>query len=119
MRLILDEYMGEQLGSLLRDAEYDVFSVFETARGSSDVDVLAMAVDENRILLTYDKNDVGALIYDRGLAAPPAVLLFRIPEVPAERRPQFVADSLVQRSDRFGSFWVIEAERTRERSLPG
>lgn len=119
MKLILDENMGEQLVSLLRNAGYDIFSVFETARGSDDFEVLAIAVDEDRILLTYDKNDFGALICDRGLPGPPAVLLYRIPDLPAARRPQFVADSLAQRSDWFGSFWVIEAQRTRSRSLPG
>ena len=57
MKLILDENMGEPLVSSLRNAGSDVLSVFETARGSDDVEVLAIAVDESRILLTYDKND--------------------------------------------------------------
>ena len=54
--------MDEELVSLLRHAGYDVVSVFETARGSDDVEVLSMAVTDDRILLTYDKNDFGALI---------------------------------------------------------
>ena len=78
-----------------------------------------MAVTEYRVLLTYDKSDFGALIYDRGLPAPPAVLLWRIPDVSAERRPQFVVDSVVEQSDYSGSFWVIERERVRSRLLPG
>ena len=119
MRFIVDENMGEGVVSLLRDAGHDVVSVFETARGSDDVEVLSMAVTEDRILLTYDKNDFGALIYDRGLPAPPAVLLYRIPDLSAERRPQFVVDSVVERSDYSGSFWVIERERVRSRPLPG
>ncbi len=111
--------MDEELVSLLRDAGYDVLSVFETARGSDDVEVLFMAVIEDRILLTYDKNDFGALIYDRGLPAPPAVVLFRIPDIPTEKRPQFVVDTVVGRSEWSGCFWVIEQERTRSRPLPG
>ena len=78
-----------------------------------------MAVIEDRILLTYDKNDFGALIYDRGFPAPPAVLLYRIPDVSAERRPQFVVDSVAERSDWTGYFWVVEKERIRSRPLPG
>ena len=118
MKFIVDENMDEQLISLLRDAGYDVLSVFETARGSDDVEVLSMAVTEDRILLTYDKNDFGALLYDRGLPAPPAIILFRIPDVPAERRPQFVVDRVAGRSDWSGRFWVIEEQRTRSRPLP-
>ena len=110
--------MGEQLVSLLRDTGYDVLSVFETARGSDDVEVLSMAVTEDRILLTHDKNDFGALIYDRELPAPPAVVLFRIPDIPVGRRPEFVVDSVTGRSDWSGRFWVIEEQRTRSRPLP-
>ncbi len=51
-KFIVDENMGEHLVSLLRDTGYDVLSVFETARGSDDVEVLSMAVNEDRILLT-------------------------------------------------------------------
>ncbi len=111
--------MGEQSVSLLRDSGHDVLSVFETARGSDDVEVLSMAVTEDRILLTYDKSDFGALIYDRGLPAPPAVILFRIPEIPAEERPQFVVGFVFERSDWSGHFWVVERERIRSRPLPG
>lgn len=50
MKFIVDENTGEELASLLRDAGYDVLSVFEAARGSDDVEVLSMAVMENRAL---------------------------------------------------------------------
>jgi predicted nuclease of predicted toxin-antitoxin system len=117
-KFIVNENMGEQLVSLLRDTGYDVLSIFETARGSDDVEVLSTAVTEDRILLTYDKNDLGALIYDRELPAPPAVVLFRIPDVQVEKRLQFVVDSVTGRSDWPGRFWVIEKQRTRSRPLP-
>ena len=51
-KFIVEENMGEHLVSLLRDTGYDVLSVFETARGSDDVEALSMAVNEDRILLT-------------------------------------------------------------------
>ena len=52
MKFIVDENMDEELASLLRDAGYDVLLVFETARGSNDVEALSMAVTEDRVLLT-------------------------------------------------------------------
>ena len=51
---IVDENMEEEAILLLRYAGYDVLSVFESARGSDDVEVLSLAVSEDRILLTFD-----------------------------------------------------------------
>ncbi|WP_392436116.1 DUF5615 family PIN-like protein [Chlorogloeopsis fritschii PCC 9212] len=49
----------------LRNQAYEVFSVYEEARGMSDDDVLQKAVDENWILITNDK-DFGEKIYRDG-----------------------------------------------------
>lgn len=68
--IIVDENIDRAAVLLLRHAGYNVLSVFESARGSDDVAVLSLAVSENRILLTFDKSDFGALVYDRGLPAP-------------------------------------------------
>ena len=117
-KFLVDENMTEDVVSLLRHAGYDVVSVSDVAPRSQDDAVLARAVTESRILLTFDKGDFGGLIYDRELPAPPAVVLFRIPDIPTEKRPQFVVDTVVGRSEWPGCFWVIEQERTRSRPLP-
>ena len=118
-KILVDENMPETVVSLLRNAGYDVVSVSDVAPRSQDDAVLARAVTESRILLTFDKSDFGALIYDRELPAPPAVVLFRIPDFPTEKRPQFVVDTMVGRSEWSGCFWVIEQQRIRSRPLPG
>lgn len=62
---------------LLRDRGHDVAAVAEGAGGLADPEVLALAVAEKRWILTFDR-DYGELIFARGLAAPPAVILFRM-----------------------------------------
>ena len=117
-KILVDENMPENAVLLLRIAGYDVVSVSDVAPRSEDDEVLARAVDERRTLLTFDKGDFGALIYDLGMPAPPAVVLFRIFDIPARERPEFVVTSVTGRSDWSGRFWVIERERTRSRPLP-
>lgn len=62
MRFLVDECTGPAVARWLREQGYDVFSVFEEARGISDDEVIAKAVDENRILLTNDK-DFGEKVF--------------------------------------------------------
>jgi predicted nuclease of predicted toxin-antitoxin system len=62
MRFLVDECTGPAVAQWLREQEHDVFSVYEQARGVDDDEVLKKAVEENRILITNDK-DFGEKVY--------------------------------------------------------
>ena len=47
---------GSKVAEWLRSANYEVFSVFDQARGISDDEVLTKAFVENWILITNDKD---------------------------------------------------------------
>lgn len=117
-KLLVDENLPALTTVLLRRAGYDVASVLETSPGVSDTEVLARALEECRILVTLDKQDFGALIYGRGLPAPPGVLMFRLPDIPAEGLPNCVARTIAAQDDWLGSFWVIEEKGIRSRPFP-
>ena len=76
MKLLADECCDAGLVVSLRAAGHDVTYVTEQNAGSSDDEVLLMAYDEERILLTEDK-DFGELAYR--LRKPSAgIVLIRI-----------------------------------------
>ena len=78
MRILADENIDPDLIDWLRAEGHDVVSIREVARGAPDTHVLAMATDQERILLTADK-DFGDLVFRRGLPAPGIILLrFRV-----------------------------------------
>lgn len=62
MRFLVDECTGTQVARWLKQQGYDVFSVYEQARGITDNQVLEKANNENWILITNDK-DFGEKIY--------------------------------------------------------
>ncbi len=62
MRFLVDECTGPAVGRRLRAESYEVFSVFDEARGMADDDILQKAHSENWILITNDK-DFGEKIY--------------------------------------------------------
>ena len=100
----------------LRSAGHDVVAVGAVARGSSDRMVLQLAVRENRLLLTFDK-DFGELAF-RDLHATAGVILLRI----SARSPSAVADMVVRaigrRDDWGGHFSIIDDTQTRMTALP-
>ena len=60
----------------LRDFGLDIASIMEDSSGIKDTEVLARAVSENRIILTFDR-DYGELIFRRFLPKPIGVIYFR------------------------------------------
>ena len=62
MRFLVDECTGPAVSAWLRRHDHEVFSVYEQARGLEDDQVIQMAVDEDRILVTNDK-DIGAKVF--------------------------------------------------------
>lgn len=62
MRFLVNECTGPAVASWLSNESYEVFSVYEQARGITDNDILAKAFSENWILITNDK-DFGEKVY--------------------------------------------------------
>jgi len=76
LKFLVDENLGGGLVNRLRELGHDVLWVVEVMPGSSDDDVLKLAVAQQRVLITEDK-DFGSLIYGRRLNHA-GVLLLRL-----------------------------------------
>lgn len=76
MRFLVDECAGPVIAEWLRTQGYDVFSVYDLARGMDDDDIVRKAFEEDWIIITNDK-DFGEKVYrDRKLHR--GVILLRL-----------------------------------------
>jgi predicted nuclease of predicted toxin-antitoxin system len=62
MRFIVDECTGTSVAKWLNEAGYEVYSVFEEARGLTDSQILQKAFLEDFIIITNDK-DFGEMVF--------------------------------------------------------
>lgn len=118
MRFLADENFSGPAVVALREAGHDVAWVRDAIPGANDADVLAAAVREKRILLTFDK-EFGELA--GGMVVPPecGVLLVRMPtpkpgDLNSGKR---LAALITGRTDWAGHFSVLEPGRVRMRPL--
>jgi predicted nuclease of predicted toxin-antitoxin system len=116
-RLLVNENVPGDVVTALRADDHDVLWVQEAGPGSTDETVLAPALAEGRILLTFDK-DFGELAFLQGLTATPGVILLR----PRLRSPdylvRFTRAVLGQGHTWEGHFAVAEEGRLRLVPLP-
>jgi len=73
-RFLADECCPASVVAALRDLGFDVHYVAEEAAGLSDSDVMGLAANGGRLLVTTDK-DFGGLVVRLGHALPGLVLL--------------------------------------------
>ena len=108
MRILADENISEQVVVRLRAAGQDVRWTKETDRGEADPNLLELATQERRTLITYDK-DFGALLNRDGMSAPHGVILFRIhSDVPDSVKTEFVAGSVMAWDSLPSGIWTIQ-----------
>lgn len=62
MRFLVDECTGPAVAQWLRQQNHDVVSVFDEIKGVDDKEVIKKANEQNRILITNDK-DFGELVF--------------------------------------------------------
>jgi predicted nuclease of predicted toxin-antitoxin system len=117
LRLLADENFPGAAVNRLRERGHDVAWIRTDAPGISDDEVLGRARNENRILITFDK-DFGERVFRAGQNASAGVVLFRL----TAKSPWFVAElaakALESRTDWAGNFAVIEEGRVRITKLP-
>jgi predicted nuclease of predicted toxin-antitoxin system len=117
MRLCANENIPEDCVSRLRQRGHDVFWIRETIPGSSDLDVIARARSEQRLLITFDK-DFGELVFRKGAKAAHGIILFRISQPSSVAVSERIASVLDSRNDWLGWFSVVDDSTIRMRSLP-
>jgi predicted nuclease of predicted toxin-antitoxin system len=74
MRFLVDESTGPRVAEWLRLRGHDVYSIYEKDRGLDDDSIIAMAFEDERVLITNDK-DFGDKVFHERLPHHGVVLL--------------------------------------------
>ena len=114
--LLVNENFPAPSVTVLRAGGYDVFSIAESCPGIDDGEVLARAIQDQRWLVTFDR-DYGELIFARGYPTPPAVVLLRAPSYRPEDPAQWVTQLMNDIEMYRGKFTVFSGDTIRSRPL--
>jgi predicted nuclease of predicted toxin-antitoxin system len=117
VQFLANENISLDTVEAIRRIGHDVAWIRTDAPGSNDRDILKRAVNEQRILLTFDK-DFGNLAYQFGLPAACGIVLFRLRASSSQALATLVVSALQSRTDWAGQVSVVEAGRIRMRPLP-
>lgn len=117
MRLLCNENVPLVLVQALRKLDHDVFWIRSERPGIGDPEVLALAVQDSRICVTFDK-DFGELAANAVNANLQGIILLRVTPSSGEEWANSLAKLISSRSDWAGHFSVIEPGRIRLRQLP-
>jgi predicted nuclease of predicted toxin-antitoxin system len=116
MRFLADENFPGTAVKKLLERGHDVIWLRTVAPGVNDREVLRMAAQDGRIILTFDK-DFGEISRNTALPASFSVILFRIPMPPPAEIGERLAAIVESRSDWAGNISVVEPGRIRMRKL--
>jgi len=117
MRILANENFPGPLIRELRRLGHDVLSVKETMRGATDLEVLARSRQEERLVVTFDK-DFGELAFRFGLSTQSGIILFRLSGSSPEADNARVLAAFASGIDWTGHFSVVTNDRIRVRPLP-
>jgi len=114
MNFISNENFPFPSVKLLRDSGHSIISITEEMPGISDLEALKVAKENQRIILTFDK-DYGEIIFNKGIKNPPSVIFFRY----KGNDPLFAGNFLKKLFDRqidlSDAFTVIEEKGIRQK----
>lgn len=108
MRFLVDECTGPKVAEWLREQGYEVFSVYDEARGMDDDNVIQKAFDEAWVLITNDK-DFGEKVY-RDHRSHRGVIFLRLTDERAKNKIEVIRLLLESYSDRLPDQFVVVSE---------
>ena len=112
MRFLVDECTGTKIALWLRQQNHDVFSIFDEARGISDDDVIDLAVSENRIFITNDRDFSSKIFRDHKLHC--GVIFLRLEDERAANKITVLERLLANHTDNIeGKFVVVTETKVR------
>lgn len=107
MRFLVDESTGSRVARALAE-NHDVKFVVEIQPGMKDTPVLAIATQEQRILITNDK-DFGELVF-RGKEKHAGVILLRLKEDYPETRIEVLERLISQFGEKLENRFTVATE---------
>jgi predicted nuclease of predicted toxin-antitoxin system len=117
MNFVADESCAGPVVQALREAGHDVVSIAEVAKGATDDEVLQRALEENRVLITEDR-DFGELVYARGRSTA-GVILLRFHNRMRRAKAATVVEAMSTLGSRLrNAFTVVEPGRVRISNRP-
>ncbi len=117
MRFLLDVHIATSIARVLTDSGHDVVRASDRYADWSDVLLLDLAVREDRVMITEDR-DFSDLIYRDGAAPPPAILYLRFDPTSQPRMAERVL-LVLENTIIDGHMVVIQRTSVRSRPLPG
>lgn len=118
MRWLADENIPRATILHLRERGEDVLAIAEARAGAPDEQVIGIARDTGRILLSFDR-DHGDLIFSRAVRPPLAVVYLRL-EPPLPQVLNALLAAVVENGEAVlqGQFTVVTRQGMRQRALP-
>jgi predicted nuclease of predicted toxin-antitoxin system len=118
MRFLADESCDFAVVRALRASGYDITAVSEITPRAEDSNVTSLAVREERILLTEDK-DFGRLVYSHGQKTL-GVIFLRFPTFSRKQISKDVIKLVKQQGEKLaGCFVTVQPGRIRISHVPG
>lgn len=108
MRFLVDECTGPLVAAWLRQQGYEVFSVYEQARGLNDDTILQKAFQEDWVLVTNDK-DFGEKVY-RECKPHRGVIFMRLSDDRAMKKIETLRLLLSAYPERIQNCFVVATE---------
>lgn len=108
MRFLVDECTGTFVAQWLQQQGHEVFSVYDQVRGIEDETIIRKAFDENRILITNDK-DFGEKIY-RWQSKHHGVVFLRLEDERAVIKIKVMNELLKTYADQLPNQFVVVTE---------
>ena len=117
MRFLADESCDFAVVRALRRAGFDVLCISESTPRAEDSEVIRLALREERILLTEDK-DFGRLVYSHGQETL-GVIFLRFPTFARKQISRDVVNLVKQEGEKLaGSFATVQPGRIRISHAP-
>ena len=114
MNLLADEGVDKPIVNALRSAGFDVVYIMETNRGAEDSLILNLANDQQRVLLTQDK-DFGELVF-RLKQAHCGVVLIRLEGYLSTLKAEIIVNVIMKyKNELISAFTVIQPNAIRIR----
>jgi len=117
MRFLADESCDFAVVRALRTAGFDVLSISESTPRAEDSEVIGLALREERIVLTEDK-DFGRLVYSHGQETL-GVIFLRFPTSARRQISKDVVNLVKQQGEKLArSFITVQPGRIRISHAP-